>query len=105
MTRRRGKQVEGKRELKRRRQRRELRDPVIGYFAVRGTNTVCDGDGCIIAGSLEKIKKWTDTIRSSSEKIDDEVRLTRKSLLKQIEVLTQKMDALKEMLGADDGSN
>jgi hypothetical protein len=55
------------------------------------------------AGSLEQIKKWTDTIRSSSEKIDKEVRLSRKSLLKQIEVLTQKMDALKEMLGADDG--
>jgi len=56
------------------------------------------------AGSLEQITKWTDTINSSSKKIADEARLSRKSLLKQIEVLTQKMDAVKEMLGADEGS-
>lgn len=56
------------------------------------------------AGSLEQIQKWTDTIRSSSKKIADEARLSRKSLLKQIEVLTQKMDAVKEMLGSDEGS-
>ena len=52
MTRRRRKQDQRKRELKRRRQRR---DSPIGYFAVRDMNVVCDGDGCIIAGSVEKL--------------------------------------------------
>ena len=56
------------------------------------------------ADSLEKTKTWTDTINSSSKKIADEARLSRKSLLKQIEVLTQKMDAIKDVLGADDGA-
>ena len=28
---------------------------IIGYFAFRGMEAVCDGDGCIIAGSSEKM--------------------------------------------------
>lgn len=48
------KQDQRKRERKRRRQRR---DRPIGYFAVCGMNVVCDGDGCIIAGSAEKLTR------------------------------------------------
>lgn len=55
MARRRRKEDERKRELKRRRQRRQRADPLIGYFAVRGMNVVCDGNGCIVAGSEEKM--------------------------------------------------
>ena len=65
MARRRRKQDERKRELKRRRLRR---DPLVGYFAVRGMNVVCDGDGCIVAGSIEKmthiIQRHHEDVRS-----------------------------------------
>lgn len=55
------------------------------------------------AASLEKIKKWTGTIRSRTEEIDKEVRLTRKSLLKQAKLLTAKIDALKAALPVEGG--
>lgn len=74
MTRRRRKQDERKRELKRRGKRRDRLDPLIGYFAVRGVNVVCDGDGCIVAGSVEKM---THIIQRHHEDADSfEIRQT-----------------------------
>lgn len=35
--------------------RQAERNPQIGYFAYRGMQTVCDGDGCVIAGSREQM--------------------------------------------------
>jgi len=34
-----------------------VQDPVIGYFAFRGMEAVCDGDGCVIAGSRDEMAK------------------------------------------------
>ena len=33
------------------------RDPHIGYVAFSGFNMACDGDGCIVAGSREKMQE------------------------------------------------
>jgi len=36
---------------------RKSRDPVVGFFAVRDMQAVCDGDGCVIAGSAKQLKE------------------------------------------------
>ena len=47
------------------------------------------------AASLDKIEKWTSTIHNNSQQILKQVRLTRKSLKAQLEVLREKTDALR----------
>ena len=37
-----------------------LRDPRIGYLVHDGVRTLCDGDGCIITGSRDKIRQIRD---------------------------------------------
>lgn len=32
----------------------------VGYFAYRGGEVICDGDACIIAGSIERMKFYLD---------------------------------------------
>lgn len=44
----------------RRRRRQAERDPRIGYYAHWGVNALCDGDGCIIAGSREAMARLLD---------------------------------------------
>ena len=48
-----------KRLLKR---RRPIQDPTIGFFARQGMNILCDGDACVIAGSVEEmnhiLRQW-----------------------------------------------
>jgi hypothetical protein len=47
------------------------------------------------ATSLDDIHTWIDTIRNNSEKIIKKVAATRKSLLKQVELLDETISALK----------
>lgn len=50
------------------------------------------------AGKLDEIVMWTETIQKSSEKILRRIRITRKSLDKQVEALREKTDNLKSSL-------
>ncbi len=45
-----------KRLLKRRRPVRPVQDPSIGYFARQDLEVLCDGDACVITGSVEEMK-------------------------------------------------
>ena len=37
-------------------------DPVIGYFAFEGLHVICDGDGCVIAGSKDAMLRILERI-------------------------------------------
>lgn len=51
------------------------------------------------AQSLEDVKKSADTIQSSSEKILERVRISRKALERQVETLKEKMAELRQSVG------
>lgn len=44
-----------KRKQRRRLKQQDENDPLIGYLAHSGINIICDGDGCIIAGSKSRM--------------------------------------------------
>ena len=52
--------------------------------------------------SLDDIVTWTNTITSANEKISEKIRKTRKSLLKQVDLLQDRMQGLKDAVGAND---
>ncbi len=52
------------------------------------------------AGNLDAIGKSAETIQSSSEKILDRVRIDRKELDRQVDILREKMSELKEIIGS-----
>ena len=36
---------------------RKSSDPVVGFFAVRDMEVICDDDGCVIAGSAKQLRE------------------------------------------------
>ena len=51
------------------------------------------------ADGLDEITKFSETIRSSNDKIVDRARLMKEGLSKQISILNEKSDGLKEVIG------
>ena len=51
------------------------------------------------ADGLDEITKSSETIRSSNEKITNRARIMREGLSKQIGILNEKADGLKELIG------
>ena len=51
------------------------------------------------ADGLDEITKSSETIRSSNEKISNRARIMREGLSKQITILNEKADGLKELIG------
>ena len=54
------------------------------------------------AQGLEEITKFTETIKSNSEKILNRSRIVREALARQVDVLDTKLSDLKTMLGGPD---
>ncbi len=56
------------------------------------------------AASLGDVETWTGTIKSNSEKILDRLRTTRTALEKQVNILREATEALKQSLDTDDSN-